>query len=42
MLVNGINNVAFVTPDIDRLADFYKRIFDEPEGWNPPNERDDR
>jgi catechol 2,3-dioxygenase-like lactoylglutathione lyase family enzyme len=27
-LVNGINHVAFVTADLDRLAEFYKRIFD--------------
>ncbi|MGH2759844.1 MAG: VOC family protein, partial [Actinomycetota bacterium] len=27
-LVDGINHVAFVTPDLDRLTDFYRRIFD--------------
>lgn len=27
-LVDGINHVAFITRDLDRLADFYRRIFD--------------
>jgi catechol 2,3-dioxygenase-like lactoylglutathione lyase family enzyme len=28
MLLEGINHVASVTADLDRLADFYKRVFD--------------
>lgn len=27
-LTSGFNHVAFVTNDLDRLADFYKKIFD--------------
>jgi catechol 2,3-dioxygenase-like lactoylglutathione lyase family enzyme len=27
-LVDGLNHVAFVTTDLDRLAGFYKRVFD--------------
>jgi catechol 2,3-dioxygenase-like lactoylglutathione lyase family enzyme len=27
-LVDGINHVAFITRDFDRLADFYRRVFD--------------
>lgn len=28
MLVNGINHLAMVTGDLDRLIDFYRRLFD--------------
>lgn len=27
-LLEGINHVAIVTPDLDRMVDFYERVFD--------------